>query len=158
MRTAEIYRPKGNGEWKALLSALFGLLVLAGLVAGGFALFHYLPPTKGGNGTLKIDVDKGAEVKYGQCQMQILDSEGNVKKTLGPTQWRYVLPPGDYSASLEGKDSDGLALQIPDLGGEKGHKVKFKIDSHGEVSIKVIAQSAGTKTDSSKDLKERNDK
>ena len=100
-----------------------------------------------------------AEVKYGQCQMQILDSEGNVKKRLGPTQWRYVLPPGDYSASLEGgKDSDGLALQIPDLGGEKGHKVKFKIDSHGEVSIKVIAQSAGTKTDSSKDLKERNDK
>ncbi len=156
LRTAEIYRPKGNGEWKALLSALFGLLVLGGLVAGGFAIFYYSSVGKGGKGTLKIDVDNAAELKYGQCQMQIFDSDNKLKKTLGATQRKFVLPPGDYSASIDGKekDTEGLSLQSSELGSEKARKINFKIDSNGEISIKVVARPTGAKADSALDSKE----
>jgi tRNA A-37 threonylcarbamoyl transferase component Bud32 len=161
-RQAEPYRPKGNGEWKALISALVGLLVLAGLVVGGFALFHYLP-AKVGPGTLKIDVSNDAERAYSQCQLQIFEGDikdNKVKKTLGPTTRNFKLPPGDYSAMLEGTstkqdDTKDLALQGTELGGEKGgHKISFKIDSNGEAIIKVIFRSTGAKSDSTSDAKE----
>jgi serine/threonine protein kinase len=142
-------KPKGSGEWKALLSALLGLLFLAGIVVGAYYIVQSVP--KGGVGTLNLDVDQAAETQYQKYRLIIKSSTGKVNVLL-PRERTKPFEPGEYVAELDGPEN-GVLLQGSERSA-KARKMDFKVDPAGKVTLKIVlAHAAEPKSDSKLDEK-----
>ena len=87
---------------------LFGLsLVLLFVVGGGFAGYKLFFETK--NGTLVVEVDGDADVRFKNGTVQIYDTKGELKYTLKPGERSKTMPPGPYKVEVAG--ADGVKLE-----------------------------------------------
>ena len=85
-------RKSGGGKvWVAL-----GLALL--LVGGGFAAYKLLYETK--DGTLVVEVDGDADVRFKSGELNIFDSDGKLKYTLKAGERSKAMPPGKYTLAV----------------------------------------------------------
>ncbi|MBI1914365.1 MAG: protein kinase [Planctomycetes bacterium] len=110
---------------RGLVAAVVALLVLIG---GGFAAYQLLFKTK--DGTLIVEVDGDADVRFQKGELRIFDSDGNLKYTLKPSEKNMTLPPGKYVIEVAGVD--GLKLETD----------KFEITRDGKTTVRVTVDAA----------------
>ncbi len=77
------------------------------VVGGGFAGYKLFFETK--NGTLVVEVDGDADVRFKNGTVQIYDTKGELKYTLKPGERSKTMPPGPYKVEVAG--ADGVKLE-----------------------------------------------
>jgi serine/threonine protein kinase/formylglycine-generating enzyme required for sulfatase activity len=96
------------------------LLFLAGAGLGAYKLFF---ETK--DGTLIVEVDGDADVRFKNGKVQIYDEKGIPLYTLEPSDLNKTLPPGKYQIKVTG--ADGLKVNTSEFKLEKGGKTKVYV-------------------------------
>ncbi|WP_157369822.1 serine/threonine-protein kinase, partial [Zavarzinella formosa] len=113
-------KSSGGKTWIALA---LGLLLLVG--GGGAAAYKLFFETK--NGTLVVEVDGDANVRFKNGELLIFDSVGNQKYILKPGQRTETMPPGQYRVQVA--SADGVKLETPEFTMTKrGAKIKVTVD------------------------------
>ena len=106
--------------WGILSASLFLL------IGGGFAAFKLYFETK--DGTLVVQVDGDADVRFKNGQLQIFDADNKLKYTLTPSEKNKTLPPGKYLVKIVG--ADGIKIESPE----------FVMEKNGKASVRVVAE------------------
>ncbi len=70
------------------------------LVGGGFAAYKLVFETK--DGTLHVEVDGDADVRFNKGELKIFDADGKLKYTLTPSEKNKTVPPGNISSRSSG--------------------------------------------------------
>ena len=98
------------------------------LIGGGFAAYKLVFQTK--DGTLLVEVDGDADVRFKNGELQIYDADGKVKYTLKPGQRSQAVSPGNYKVVV--LSADGVRLETD----------KFEMTKAGKVTLRVTADAA----------------
>jgi len=98
-------KSRGKGVWIALALAL---LALGG---GGFAAYTLFFQTK--DGTLVVDVEGEADVRFKNGKLLIYDAQNNLKYTLMPQERTKAIAPGSYKVAVSG--ADGVQLETEEF-------------------------------------------
>ncbi len=101
-------------RWRVAV-AVAAAVVLAGIV---FAVFKLTFETK--DGTLIVEVDADADVRFRNGAVQVYDEKGELKYTLTPSAKNKPLPAGKYRVTVVG--ADGLSLDTDQFEMGKGGK------------------------------------
>jgi len=109
----------GAPIWIALA---LGVLLVAG---GAFAAYKLFLESK--DGTLVVEVDGDADVRFRDGELQVYGADGALKYTLKPGERHKSMPPGNYTVSVAG--AEGVKL---DAG-------KFEMVKDGKVVLRVAA-------------------
>jgi len=113
---------KGSGLKAAVAAAV--LL----LIGGGFAAYKLVLETK--DGTLIVEVDGDADVRFKNGELQLFDADGKVKYTLKPGERNKAVAPGHYKVAV--MSADGVKLETD----------KFEMTKAGQVTLRVTAGPA----------------
>lgn len=108
-----------------------GLLLLAG---GGLAVMQLVFTNK--DGTLVVEVDESADVRFKGGKLEVYDEAGKKLYTLEPSDKNKTLPPGKYSVKVTG--ADGLKLDTETFQIEKNGKVFVKVTAAGPKDVAVV--------------------
>ncbi len=103
--------------------ALFVGLALVFVIGGGFAAYQLIFKTN--DGTLIVDVDAAADVRFQKGELHIMGDDGKLKYTLKASERNKTLPPGKYLVEVSG--ADGLKV-VTD---------KFEITRNGNATVHV---------------------
>ena len=126
-RDAEPARPAkpqaapGRSRLSVALAAL--VIFLAG---GGFATYKVFFETK--DGTLVVEVEGDADVRFKNGKLEIYGEDGKLRYTLEPSEKNKSLLPGKYLVKIVGVD--GIKLDAPE----------FVMEKNGKVTVRVIAE------------------
>jgi len=113
--------PKSSGSRRWIALAL-GLLLVGG---GGLAVYKLTLETK--NGTLVVEVDGDADVRFRNGELHIYDADGKRQYTLKPGERSKNMPPGPYKVEVSG--ADGVKLETPEFTMTKnGATVRVRLD------------------------------
>ena len=104
----------------ALVGAAAAIMLLVG---GGFATYKLVFESK--NGTLIVEVDRDADVRFKDGKIHINDENGKWLYTLEPSDKNRTLPPGQYQIKVTG--ADGLKVNTSACKLEKGKEVKVYV-------------------------------
>src|SRR5262249_51074143 len=85
--------------------------VLLALVGGIILLAIILMETD--KGTLIVEVDGDADVRFKNGELHIYDEKGNLKYTVKPSEKNRELAPGKYRVEVVG--ADGLKVDTPEF-------------------------------------------
>lgn len=125
-RTAAPPHKRSLGLVAVVAVAVFGCLLT--ILAGGL-IYRFGFQTE--NGTLLVEVDKDADVRFKNGKLEIRDPKtGKLLYTLAPSDKNKKLPPGDYLIDVVG--ADGLALSTK----------SFTLGKDGEKTVRVTLASA----------------
>ncbi len=119
--------PPRSGIGRAAMAVMALLLLLGGGLAG-YQLLFTTP-----DGTLSVEVDGDADVRFKNGELQIYDADGKLKYTLKPSEKNKALPPGKYLVKVTG--ADGVKLETSE----------FTMDANGKVTLRVTAEVAVAK-------------
>ncbi len=105
----------------------WGILVasLLVLIGGAFATYKLAFETR--DGTLHVEVDGDADVRFKNGELQIFDADGKLKYKLAPSEKNKTLRPGKYLVKIVG--ADGVRLESPE----------FIMEKKGTASVRVVA-------------------
>jgi uncharacterized protein (TIGR03067 family) len=105
-----------------------------------FGAYQLLFKTK--DGTLVVDVDGDADVRFQNGELHIFDADGKPKYTLKPSEKNKTLPPGKYQVEVAGADDLKVATD------------KFEISQGKKTTVRVTvdAASMAAKTESTADI------
>jgi TPR repeat protein/tRNA A-37 threonylcarbamoyl transferase component Bud32 len=117
-RPAPAHRGWGRLAWAAVL----GLAVALGVGVAAYTLFFQTA-----EGTLVVEVEGDAEVRFAQGELRLYGDDGKLKYTLKPSEKNKSLPPGSYRVKVEG--ADGLKLDTE----------RFELEKRGKVVVRVTA-------------------
>lgn len=122
-------RPPNTQPKAARKFPLVPLAVAAGLfllLAGGAAaVYQFVFGTK--DGTLVVEVDDAADVRFKNGKLEVYDEAGKKLYTLEPSEKNKGLPPGKYTVKVVG--ADGVKLDTE----------RFEIERNGKAFVKVTA-------------------
>ena len=136
-RSAPIHKRIGS-----LIAVAAATMLLIGGGLGGYKLFF---ETK--VGTLIVEVDGDADVRFKNGELQIYDADGKLKYTLKPGERDKKMPPGKYTVQVV--SADGVKLDTD----------KFEMSKDGKVVLRVTADAvAVAKKDSKVDLAKDSDR
>jgi WD40 repeat protein/serine/threonine protein kinase len=93
------------------------------LLTGGFAAYQLIFRTQ--DGTLIVEVDGDADVRFQKGELRIYDTDGNLKYTLKPSEKNRTLPPGKYLVEVAG--ADGLKVDTEKFEIIRGDKTKVRV-------------------------------
>jgi serine/threonine protein kinase/Leucine-rich repeat (LRR) protein len=79
------------------------------------------------DGTLVVEVDDDADVRFRKGKLEVYDAAGKLKYTLEPSEKNKTLPPGKYLVKVVG--ADGVKLETD----------AFELTSNGKASVRVKA-------------------
>jgi hypothetical protein len=116
--------PRRSSSRRLVLAAVALMVVLG----GGFAAYQLLFKTK--DGTLVVEVDGGADVRFQKGELRIYDSDGKLKYTLKPSDKNRTLPPGKHLIEVAGVD--GLKVDTE----------KFEITRGDRTTVRVTVDAA----------------
>lgn len=95
------------------------------LMGGGLAAYQIIFQTK--DGTLVVEVDDDADIRFAKGELKIFDSAGKLAYTLKPSEKNKLLPPGSYRVEVVG--ADGLKIDTE----------KFEIVRDGKATVRVYS-------------------
>ncbi|VTR99815.1 protein kinase domain-containing protein [Tuwongella immobilis] len=93
------------------------------LLAGGLTAYQLIFDSK--VGTLVVDVEGDAEVRFEKGELRVYDADGKSKYTLKPSERNKSLPPGRYSVQVMG--ADGVKLNTDNFEMIKDGKVVLRV-------------------------------
>jgi eukaryotic-like serine/threonine-protein kinase len=109
------------------VTLLVGLAMLF-LIGGAFAAYQLVFKTN--DGTLIVNVDDAADVRFRNGELQIMDPDGKLKYTLKASEKNKTLPPGKYLIQVAGVD--GLKMETNN----------FEIIRNDKTSVRVTVAAA----------------
>jgi Protein kinase domain/Concanavalin A-like lectin/glucanases superfamily len=118
---ADLSRSPKRQRGMGLLSAAAVALVL--MIGGGLALYKLVFESK--DGTLLVEVDDNADIRFKNGKLQIFDDTGELQYELEPSAKNRTLPPGKYLVKVTG--ADGLKVNTPEFKLDKGGKSKIYV-------------------------------
>ena len=113
-------RKSGSRAWVAIY---LGVLLVG---AAGFAAYKLFLETK--DGTLIVEVDGDADVRFKNGELHVYDAEGKLKYTLTATERSKKMPPGNYTVAVTA--ADGVKLETD----------KFEMKKDGKIVLRVTAE------------------
>ncbi len=117
---------RGNGlKLVIAAAALF-------LIGGGFAAYKLVFETK--DGTLTVEVDGDADVRFKNGELKIYDADGKEKYTLKPGQRSQAVSPGSYKVAV--LSADGVKLETDKFEMTKAGKVTLRVTAYGPAVAK----------------------
>lgn len=117
--------PAPKRQWTRSLAVV--TLALLGLIGGGLAAYQLIFKTK--DGTLLVEVDGDADVRFQKGELRIYDTDGQLKYTLKPSERNRLLPPGKYLVEVAG--ADGLKVLTD----------KFEIVRGNQTAVRVTVDA-----------------
>ncbi len=99
------------------------MVLLLLLIGGGFAAYQFAFKTA--EGTLIVDVDEDADVRFQKGKLVIYENN-QPRYELKPSDRNKSLPPGQYMVQVE--SVDGLKIDTPE----------FKLDKRGKARVRVV--------------------
>ncbi|MFO0821938.1 MAG: protein kinase [Gemmataceae bacterium] len=118
------------------------VVALGLLLAAGFGAYQLLFKTP--DGTLVVDVDGDADVRFKNGELQIYDEAGKLKYTLKPSEKNKELAPGKYLVKVVG--ADGVKLDSPEFTMNANGKVVVRVSVVGNAVPKKKADPPGVAT------------
>jgi serine/threonine protein kinase len=109
------------------IAAAAAVLALAGI---SFGIYKLQFETK--DGTLVVEVDDSADVRFKQGKLEVYDADGKLRYTLAPSEKNKALPAGQYKVQVVG--ADGLTLATD----------RFELTKGGTTTVRVTAVQAAT--------------
>jgi serine/threonine protein kinase/Leucine-rich repeat (LRR) protein len=103
-----------------LIAAAIAILFFIGASFGAYKLFF-----ETANGTLIVEVDKDADVRFRDGKLEIHDEAGTLLYTLEPDEANKTLPPGKYTIHVVG--AEGLTVNTPEFRLKKGDTTKVYV-------------------------------
>ncbi|MCI0705648.1 MAG: leucine-rich repeat protein, partial [Planctomycetia bacterium] len=117
-----IVPPPPPPHWSVVPKWAIAALVFL-LVGGAVATYKLVFTTK--DGTLIIEVDRDADVRFKNGELHIYDTNGKLIYTLKPTERDAKLPPGEYRVKVIG--ADGVELDTPEFVMKKDGRVVLRV-------------------------------
>ena len=121
-RDAQALRSGASNRFKIVIA-----VALLFVIGGGLAAYKLFFETK--DGTLVVEVDGDADVRFKNGELQIYGEDGKLKYTLSPSEKNKTLPPGKYLVKIIG--ADGLKIDAPE----------FTMEKNGKASVRVTADA-----------------
>jgi len=126
-RTAPTLVRPGNGRRsRIILTALFALVGL------GLGVLSYQLYFRTEAGTLVVEVDKEADVRFQQGELRIHDAAGKLLYSLKPSEKNKSLPAGKYLIDVAG--AEGVKLETD----------RFEIVRNGQATVRVTVDRSAT--------------
>jgi serine/threonine protein kinase/formylglycine-generating enzyme required for sulfatase activity len=105
------------------------------LIGGGFAAYQLVFKSK--DGTLVVEVDGDADVRFKNGELQIYGDDGKLRYTLKPGERNAKVAPGTYTVKVAG--ADGVKLETPEFVMEKDGRVALRVTA--EPLVVAVEQS-----------------
>ena len=99
----------------------------AALALAGIAIGIYKLQFETKDGTLVVEVDDTADVRFKQGKLEVYDADGKLRYTLAPSEKNKALPAGQYKVQVVG--ADGLTLETD----------RFELTKGGTTTVRVTA-------------------
>jgi hypothetical protein len=125
---------RGRRGWLPYVAAALAFLFAVG---GGLATYKLVFETK--EGSLIVEVEDDAEVRFKDGELRVYGDDGKLKYTLKPSEKNKSLPEGQYRVKVEGVD--GLDLDTD----------RFEIKKDGKRKVRVRAVAGAKKEEPKKE-------
>jgi serine/threonine protein kinase len=109
-------------------SALIAIAASLLLIGGGLAAYKLFFQTK--DGTLVVEVDGDADVRFKNGELRIYDADGKLKYSLKPNERNVKMPPGKYTVKVF--SPDGQLIVTP----------YFQIEENRKATVWVTAEAS----------------